>query len=82
MNNKRKDWVECISYGAIGLLSAATFLFGVLFPKYLLVQECFADTDDTNAKEAVMSIEQLRARDIKVTSFSYECLKEILNEWD
>lgn len=80
MKNQKKDWIECISYSGIGMFSAAVFLFGILFPKYLFVQECFADADEVYGSGEVMSIEDLRAMDLKVTSFSYECLKELFHE--
>jgi len=82
VNKKMKDWIECISYGCIGMFSAMLFVFGVMFPKYMFVEEAFGNAEELREEEAIMSVEQLRAKGIKVTCLSYECLKEIIDGWD
>lgn len=37
----RKEWIECISYGLVGLFSLSMFVFGAMFPEYTFVRECY-----------------------------------------
>ena len=82
--------MEWISYGAVGLFSLGMFVFGVMFPEYTLVNECY-DVKNT----AELSEEQREhiwkmlwdgtadeAEEVKVTCLSYEYLKEIIDGWD
>ncbi|MBR1692560.1 MAG: hypothetical protein IJ711_07275 [Lachnospiraceae bacterium] len=86
MKQQKKDWIECISYGWIGLFSLSLFVFGAMFPKYMFVEESFGNRRNacgqTYEPAQIMSLEDLRKREIKVTCLSYECLKEIIDGWD
>lgn len=88
MNKKMQDYIELISYGLIGLFSASMFVFGALFPKYILVEESFAA--DKQAVESGFEISEVRTKlllgedveNLEITCLSYECLKEIIDEWN
>ena len=43
---KRKEWMEWISYGVVGMFSLAMFVFGLMFPEYTFVNECY-DVEET-----------------------------------
>ena len=79
MNKVLKDWIECISYGCVGLFSAFLFVFGVMFPKYMFVEESFGNRQEGCRTGEIMSLKELREKDIRVTCLSYECLKEIMH---
>ena len=87
---KKKERIEWISYGAVGLFSLAMFVFGVMFPEYTLVNECY-DVEETvelteNQRERLWDLLNAdntgKERELKVTCLCYEYLKEIMNGWD
>ena len=87
---KRKEWIEWISYGAVGLFSLAMFVFGVMFPEYTLVNECYEVEEvaelTENQRERLWDLLNKENTDkegeLKVTCLCYEYLKEIIDGWD
>lgn len=92
MNKKTQGWIELISYGMAGVFSATLFVFGALFPKYMFTDEGFGKKTLTEERVelSVRQIEEIRQKllqnedmeDIRVSFLTYECLKEIIDEWD
>lgn len=88
MNKKLQEYIELISYGIIGIFSMSLFVFGALFPKYILVEESFGTRE--TVVEGSLELSKVRQRllegedmeQIEITCFSYECLKEIIDEWN
>ena len=87
---KRKEWMEWISYGVVGMFSLAMFVFGLMFPEYTFVNECY-DVEETvelteKQREGLWELLDEENTDkegkIKVTCLCYEYLKEIIDGWD
>lgn len=94
MNKKTRGYIELISYGAAALFSVSLFVFGTLFPKYMFVEESLG-AGTQKPQEQTVSVGELREmfngqqgqwesvlKDVKVTSLTYECLKEIIDVWN
>lgn len=87
---KRKEWIEWISYGVVGLFSLMMFVFGVMFPEYTLVNECYemGETAELteNQRERLWNLlnaeNAKKEGELKVTCLCYEYLKEIIDGWD
>ena len=87
---RKKEFIELISYGIVGLFSLGMFVFGVMFPEYTLVNECY-NVEDTvalteNQRERLWELLKGENTDkegeLKVTCLSSEYLKEIIDGWD
>lgn len=72
--NSKKEWMKCISYGAVGIFSFFMFVFGVMFPEYTFVRECYATVDENGAIE----VEHVRS-EIEAER-EMERLQELLRE--
>ena len=90
MSLTKKEWIEWISYGVVGLFSLSMFVFGAMFPEYTFVNECYEmeETEEPTEIQIERLQELLKTRttdkegELKVTCLSYEYLKEIMNGWD
>ena len=86
----KKEWMEWISYGVVGLFSLSMFVFGVMFPEYTFVNECYeveqsmelTETQREKLWRALIMEDVNKEKQIKITCLSYEYLKEIIDGWD
>lgn len=86
----KKEWMEWISYGVVGLFSLSMFVFGVMFPEYTFVNECyeveqsveFTENQREKLWRALIMEDVNEEKKVKITCLSYEYLKEIIDGWD